>query len=105
MKTIEDCQNFVDLYNGNKDNGKMTFSFNINSIERTFKIYDFNISLDEDRADRLLKAENKYIEKLKYPFCPCKVEHIEDNICPCKDCIEEIKENGYCICKMYFKLD
>ena len=32
-------------------------------------------------------------------FCPCKIEKIPDNKCPCKD----LRENGDCCCGLYIK--
>ena len=30
-------------------------------------------------------------------YCPCKLEHIADNICPCKD----LRTNSNCICGLF----
>jgi len=109
-KTLEDCQKFVDVYNKMFDEGKKQFDFNIELkdgrvIERIFKVRDFKIGLNkEKKVNILVKEENKYIEEENAPFCPCKVEHIEGNICPCKDCLDEAEEKGRCHCLMYVKI-
>ena len=43
----------------------------------------------------LQRNKNKYGEK----YCPCRLDHIEDTICPCK----EYRESGNCHCKLYKK--
>ena len=39
-------------------------------------------------------------------YCPCKLEHIEDNKCMCKEFREQIADpnfEGFCHCKLYYK--
>ena len=39
-------------------------------------------------------------------YCPCKLEHIEDNKCMCKEFREQIKDpkfEGFCHCMLYYK--
>jgi len=113
-RSIKDCLVLVNHYNeavelNNKDI-LLTFRFKkIESpdfiLERIYKIYDFKIRLNPDNSviERLLKAENRLIKKDGFPYCPCKIDHSKDNICPCKDAIQEIREKGVCHCKMYVK--
>lgn len=110
IKTIKDCQKFADAYNQAFDEGKQEFNFKIElkdgrSIDRTFQLKDFKIALNEDKkVNALLKGENRFIEKEGAPYCPCKLQHIEDNICPCKDCLDEAAAMGLCHCHMYMKV-
>lgn len=110
VKTLEDCQEFVDVYNEAFDEGKEEFDFNIqlkdgHAIERMFKVRDFRIGLNnEKKVKTLLKLENKLIVNEGAPFCPCKVELTDENICPCKDCLDEAEEHGKCHCLMYVKI-
>ena len=43
-------------------------------------------------------------EKLKESngYCPCKLEKIHDNICPCKE-FRQQKVSGFCHCELYYK--
>lgn len=108
-KTMQDCQRFVDLHNKAIEKGKLIFEIKLDLkdqkvIKRTFKVADSTIKLNhQTRLDGLLKKENKYIEEEDYPYCPCKLEHILKNICPCEDCITEINYTGHCYCLMYVK--
>lgn len=110
VKTIEDCQKFVDAYNNAFDGGRKEFKFEIRLIdnriiERIFKVRDFKIELNEEKkVNILLKGENKFIEKEGAPYCPCKLQHIDENICPCEECLDEAEELGHCHCQMYVKM-
>jgi len=108
-KTIQDCQRFVDLHNKAIDEGKTHFYIRLNLndqkvIKRTFKVADSIIKLNHGiRIESLLKKENRFITNEDYPYCPCKLEHILKNICPCEDCISEIDNTGHCYCLMYVR--
>ena len=110
IKTIEDCQKFVDVYNTIFDEGKNECLYKIHLgdsqiIERTYKVRKFKIALNEEKKiNLLLKGENKFIEKEGAPYCPCKLQHIDKNICPCEECLDEAEELGHCLCQMYVKV-
>ena len=39
-------------------------------------------------------------------YCPCRLAHIEDNRCMCKEFREQLKDpeyEGYCHCLLYYK--
>ena len=39
-------------------------------------------------------------------YCPCRLEHIEDNKCICKEFRDQIADpgyKGYCHCMLYYK--
>lgn len=39
-------------------------------------------------------------------YCPCRLEHIEDNVCMCKEFREQIADpefEGFCHCRLYYK--
>ncbi len=45
-----------------------------------------------------VKIEKALNEKTE-GHCPCRLERIPDNICPCK----EFRETGICICNLFEK--
>lgn len=51
--------------------------------------------------DKELEAEVLEALKKNDGYCPCKLEHIPDNKCMCKDFREQ--ENGECHCGLYVK--
>ena len=39
-------------------------------------------------------------------YCPCRLQHIEENKCMCREFREQIKNpdfEGYCHCYLYYK--
>ena len=39
-------------------------------------------------------------------YCPCRIEHTEENKCMCKEFREQIKDpdyEGFCHCHLYYK--
>jgi len=39
-------------------------------------------------------------------YCPCRLEHNEDNMCMCKEFRDQIADpefEGYCHCMLYYK--
>lgn len=51
--------------------------------------------------DRELEKEIRNKLKENFGYCPCKLEHIPDNKCMCKDFREQ--ESGECHCGLYIK--
>ena len=61
------------------------------------------VTLNPDKSvvDRIKKGL-----ELSGGYCPCRLEHIEDNKCICKEFKEQIKDEnffGYCLCGLYYK--
>lgn len=63
--------------------------------------YDFN------RKDKIRKAVIKGLQRNKEKFgnyfCPCRVEKIKENVCPCAYHEKEINEKGECHCQLFCK--
>ncbi len=49
------------------------------------------------RILRIIDALKRNHQKYGESYCPCKVDRIPDNICPCK----EYRDTGKCICGLY----
>lgn len=61
------------------------------------------VTLNPDKSvvDRIKKGL-----ELSGGYCPCRLEHTEDNKCICKEFKEQIKDenfSGYCLCGLYYK--
>jgi ferredoxin-thioredoxin reductase catalytic subunit len=62
-----------------------------------FEILKWALNDDGKKILRIINSlEQNYIKYGK-SYCPCKIQKIDDNICPCKD----YKEFGICICGLY----
>ena len=60
---------------------------------------------DSKMVDNLIKAENSIHDKFGDYYCPCKVKHIPENVCPCEGSTIEIAVMGIAIvkCSMHAK--
>lgn len=39
-------------------------------------------------------------------YCPCRLQHTEDNMCMCKEFREQLADpnfEGFCHCRLYYK--
>lgn len=60
--------------------------------------------------ERTLKVSNllarNFAEHGKY-YCPCKQSHpldpAKDVVCPCPSIHDEVKKDGHCFCRLFFK--
>lgn len=69
----------------------------MNTDSTNFLIKEYALNDDGARVLRIIKGLESNFKKYGASYCPCKIDKIEDNICPCKD----YRETGNCICKLY----
>ena len=69
----------------------------IENIPPDFTVEGYALNEDGARVLRIVKALERNHKKYGAAYCPCKVERIPDNICPCKDYID----GGSCKCGLY----
>jgi len=62
-----------------------------------FKVTDWALNDDGARVLRIIEALRRNYKKYGAAYCPCKVERIPDNVCPCKEHVE----TGRCKCGLY----
>ena len=62
-----------------------------------FKITDWALNEDGARVLRTIEGLRRNFKKYGAAYCPCKIERIEENICPCKEHLT----TGKCICGLY----
>ena len=36
-------------------------------------------------------------------YCPCRLQNIKENICPCEACVEDVRARGECHCRLFVK--
>jgi ferredoxin-thioredoxin reductase catalytic subunit len=56
-----------------------------------------SLNSDGERTLRVIEGLRRNFKKYGASYCPCKIIHIPDNVCPCK----EYREGGVCICGLY----
>lgn len=55
--------------------------------------------------DAQVAAEITAMLKANDWYCPCKIEHIEENRCMCEDLRTRVPVGEYCHCGLYKKLE
>ena len=63
---------------------------------------------DKEQLETVFDKLNKNLEDHGFQYCPCRArlgDPKEDSkiICPCIYHLDEIKDTGYCLCRLYFK--
>ena len=57
---------------------------------------------NKEKVSKLLKALLKIEEKEGKKYCPCKSSRTDNEVCPCVDSADEIKNTGHCYCQLFF---
>jgi ferredoxin-thioredoxin reductase catalytic subunit len=81
-----------------------------NELEKLYQEYEklaekLNVKLNPNKElvfgilRGLLLNEKRYGKR----YCPCRIEKIEENVCPCKWMKEEIEKEGRCHCGLFVK--
>lgn len=67
----------------------------------------FKLNPDKKYLDLVIKGLLRNEEKYGELYCPCRPvfgdESDKDKICPCKWHLDEIKKDGFCHCRLFFK--
>lgn len=68
---------------------------------------NYRLNDDMERLEKVVGLMTmNYMEFGEY-FCPCKQNHpldqSKDPICPCVELEEEIKKDGQCFCRLFYK--
>ncbi|MBR9681608.1 MAG: ferredoxin:thioredoxin reductase [Candidatus Altiarchaeota archaeon] len=71
------------------------------------KAKGFVLNPDEGELTSVIVGLSENEKKHKFRFCPCrpitgKFEEDKVKICPCKWHLDEIKEDGHCLCRLFF---
>lgn len=59
--------------------------------------------VNEKAVNGILRVQNKFKKELGEYYCPCKKDHIPENVCPCLDAPQEIERDGHCHCNLFLK--
>lgn len=72
-------------------------------LERLANFYGYELNPNQAQRDTVIRGLIKNLIKYGYTYCPCSILRNEDNICPCENLHEDIKKNGTCHCRLFFK--
>jgi ferredoxin-thioredoxin reductase catalytic chain len=72
-------------------------------IETIAKKNGWIVNPNEKVVTTVINGQNKNKDKLGEYYCPCKMNHVASNICPCENAQNEIDVKGHCHCNLYYK--
>ena len=64
---------------------------------------DWVLNSDKESLYKLVRALAKNRDNFGFVYCPCRIKHTPENICPCDASHDEIHENGKCLCKLFYR--
>lgn len=57
-----------------------------------------------DRKEKIIAALIRKYDKFGDFYCPCRLDNIADNICPCKETrMDILTKDGACHCGLFYK--
>ncbi|MBD3351328.1 MAG: ferredoxin:thioredoxin reductase [Candidatus Lokiarchaeota archaeon] len=78
-------------------------------FEKVAKKNGWKLNPNDKVINGILRVENKNVENYGIPYCPCRPEKIDENICGgdhgCLEAPDEIEEMGHCHCNLYWHPD
>src|SRR5271157_4545737 len=74
----------------------------INDFKTIASEHQWRLNSDEEMVEKLLNSENLIFSKFGNFYCPCRIQHLEENICPCTKAQKEIDEQGHCLCMLFY---
>lgn len=78
----------------------------IKFLQRIADKFGYKLNPNEKTFGQIATYMTKNKEQYGKYFCPCKqhfpLDNKKDPVCPCIEFHEEIKNNGYCECHLFF---
>ena len=83
------------------------YSTNFKRIEEIIISHDYKINPDAERVKKVIGLMTMNFNEYGKYYCPCKQSHPldpdKDVLCPCPELGDEVKKDGNCFCKLFFK--
>ncbi|HEX7319282.1 MAG TPA: ferredoxin-thioredoxin reductase catalytic domain-containing protein [bacterium] len=88
--------------------GMTEYDENLKRIEGIANSKGYRLNQNNERVKKVVGLMTmNYQEHGKY-FCPCKqsdpLDEVNDVLCPCPALDEEVKKDGHCYCKLFFRV-
>ena len=74
-----------------------------NWAETYARVNGFKLNPDEKVTDMVIEGLLKKEQKFNARYCPCRIQNVPENICPCIYHKDEIKKDGACHCMLFVK--
>jgi len=87
--------------------GTMNYNNNLSRIQELAQKHGYSLNPDEDRVKKVVGLMTMNYNTHQAYYCPCKQSHPldteKDVTCPCTVWEDEIRKDGNCFCKLFFK--
>ncbi|ODS35483.1 hypothetical protein BEH94_06520 [Candidatus Altiarchaeales archaeon WOR_SM1_SCG] len=74
-----------------------------NWAEEYAKTNGFNVNPKDKVLSVVIEGLIAKQEKFGKRYCPCRIQRIQENICPCVYHKDEIKKDGECHCQLFVR--
>jgi ferredoxin-thioredoxin reductase catalytic subunit len=88
--------------------GTKEYNENLKRIEGIASDKGYRLNNNEERVKKVVGLMTmNYLEHNKKYYCPCKqsepLDEVNDVLCPCPALDAEVKKDGKCFCKLFFR--
>ena len=87
--------------------GNEPYNKNLKRIKQLAEDMDYILNSDEERIKKVVGLMTMNFTGHGQYYCPCKQSHPldpnKDVVCPCPDLDNEVKKDGNCFCRLFYK--
>ena len=87
--------------------GTKEYNENLARVNKIAQENDYDLNPDQERLQKVVGLMTMNHNEFGKYYCPCKQSHLldpqKDILCPCPPLADEVKNDGCCFCKLFFK--
>lgn len=87
--------------------GTEEYENNMRRVKHIAQENGYVLNPDKERIQKVVGLMTMNHNELKRYYCPCKQSHPlnpqEDVLCPCPVLDEEVKKDGHCFCRLFYR--
>jgi ferredoxin-thioredoxin reductase catalytic subunit len=87
--------------------GTKEYNENLWRIKKIAQEHNYLLNPDLERLQKVVGLMTMNHNEFGKYYCPCKQSHPldpqKDVLCPCSPLADEVKNDGHCFCKLFFK--
>jgi ferredoxin-thioredoxin reductase catalytic chain len=87
--------------------GTQEYKENFTRIQKIAHEKGYILNPDQDRVKKVVGLMTMNQNEFGKYYCPCKQSHPldpeKDVLCPCPPIAAEVKKDGYCFCKLFYR--
>ncbi len=87
--------------------GTEGYEKNLKRVRNIAREKGYVLNIDEERIQKVIGLMTMNYNEFNEYYCPCKQNHPlnpqEDVVCPCPVLDEEVKKDGHCFCRLFYR--